>query len=94
MVVLQQYIGIDPLWVPSGFLGSPLISSLLGSNGETPINSNLILDYKTPSLSWPGITVLFWLRFDDNDLDTERVSVLVSAKYKLISRDIHHSVEI
>ena len=72
MMVQKNNIGIDLLWSPAGFIGSPLISPL------PSLNSFIIADYKTPIPSWPGITVLFWLRFDDEVMPTQDNLILVN----------------
>ena len=81
MTVSQLDIGIDPLSTPAGFFGSPLISSLKGTDNSIPIDSHLIVDYKRSTPSWPGITIMFWLRFDDKELQAGNIPILVSIKY-------------
>ena len=72
MVFHEERIGVDTLYTPAGFLGSPLFSS------DASINSHLIADYKNPTRSWPGITVMSWLRFDDLVLSTATIPIIVS----------------
>ena len=81
MTVSQLDIGIDPLSTPAGFFGSPLISSLKGTENLIPIDSHLLVDYKQSTPSWPGITIMFWLRFDDKELQAGNIPILVSIKY-------------
>ena len=76
MLVSKNDIGIDPLWTPAGFLGSPLLSPHLNT-----LNSHLIVDYKYPTPSWTGITIMFWLRFDDEVMPTEPNILLVIILY-------------
>ena len=76
MFVSKEDIGIDTLVTPAGFLGSPLLSPL--KLPDALINSHLIVDYKNPTPSWPGITIMFWLRFDDDILPTVSIPILVS----------------
>ena len=75
MLIIKNNIGIDPLWTPSGFLGSPLLSPLLPQ--LNPINSHLIVDYKIATPSWRGITVMFWLRLDSEVVSTGPYLILV-----------------
>ena len=75
MLVSKTDIGIDPLWTPAGFLGSPLLSPLI----DKYIDSHLIVDYKTPRPSWPGITIACWLRFDDSEILNKDIIVMVSS---------------
>ena len=77
MIVTKNNIGIDPLWAPGGFIGSPLLSSFWNP-ADDPITSSLIVDYKHSTPSWPGITVIFWLRFDKTDIATKKINILVS----------------
>ena len=81
MTVSQLDIGIDPLSTPAGFFGSPLISSLKGIENSIPIDSHLIVDYKRSTPGWPGITIMFWLRFDDKELQSGNIPILVSSKH-------------
>ena len=81
MTVSHLDIGIDPLSTPAGFFGSPLISSLKGTENSIPIDSHLIVDYKRSTPGWPGITIMFWLRFDDKELQAGNIPILVSIKY-------------
>ena len=74
MLVSKTNVGIDPLWTPSGFLGSPLLSPWI----ET--KSHLLVDYKPPTPSWPGITMACWLRFDDTELWKKKIVIAVSRK--------------
>ena len=76
MLVSRTNIGIDPLWTPAGFLGSPLLSPWK----ET--KSHLIVDYKPPTPSWPGITIACWLRFDEdeNGFSTKKIPITVSRR--------------
>ena len=83
MTVSQLDIGIDPLSTPAGFFGSPLISSLKGTENLIPIDSHLIVDYKQSTPSWPGITIMFWLRFDDKELQAGNIPILVSITHDL-----------
>ena len=77
MLVSKTNVGIDPLWTPAGFLGSPLLSPWM----ET--KSHLLVDYKPPTPSWPGITLACWLRFDefdDAELLTKKIAITVSRR--------------
>ena len=65
MTFTPTKIGIDPLWTPAGFIGSPLFSSVWTKTDPNP--SSIILDYKNPTPSWQGITIMFWLRVDEAD---------------------------
>ena len=75
MLVTKNDIGIDPLWTPAGFIGSPLLSPLHGT-----LDSHLIVDYKPPTPSWPGITVACWLRFDDSEISSKKIVISVSTR--------------
>ena len=77
MDVTKNNIGIDPLWAPGGFIGSPLLSSFWVPSDD-PITSSLIVDYKHSTPSWSGITVMFWLRFDKTDIATKKINIMVS----------------
>ena len=88
MLVTKNDIGIDPLWTPAGFLGSPLIGSWKPL-GNTPY-SHLIVDYKTPRPSWAGITIMFWLRFDDKVMPTENNILLVINNITLKTWDFNY----
>ena len=79
MKVIQSKIGIDPLWNPAGFIGSPLLSSVW-TNGD-PITSFLTLDYTTPTLSWNGITVMFWIRLDKGDVLDKYMNIMVILRF-------------
>ena len=86
MDVTKNNIGIDPLWAPGGFIGSPLLSSFW-IPADDPITSSLIVDYKHATPSWSGITVMFWLRFDKTDILTKKINILVSFRNHYISFD-------
>ena len=72
MVVTKLDIGIDPLVTPVGYLGIPLVSPL-----SNPLNSHLVVDYVSATPSWYGITIVCWLRFDDKELPTKDMVILV-----------------
>ena len=71
MLVQPSSIGIDPLWAPTGFLGSPLLASTI------PPSSNVVLDYTNAVTSWPGVTVMFWMRLDEETLPTSSTVLMV-----------------
>ena len=79
MKVTQSKIAIDPLWNPAGFIGSPLLSSVW-AKGD-PITSFLTLDYTTPTLSWNGITVMFWIRLDKGDVLDKSMNIMVILRF-------------
>ena len=78
MKVIHQNISVDPLLAPTGFHGSPLLSSLNQMEENIPIDSYVVVDYTSQSHSWPGLTLMFWLRFDDPELEQTRIPILVS----------------
>ena len=71
MSVTHSSISIDPLWSPAGFQGSPLLAS------ARPPSSNVVLDYTNTVASWPGITIMFWMRLDEETLPTSPTVILV-----------------
>ena len=74
--VTKTNIAIDPLWTPAGFIGSPILSSIWTTDDST--SSSLIVDYKTPTPSWSGITIILWLRIDKDEISTKSINILVS----------------
>ena len=81
MEVIEKDVGIDPLFTPPGLAGSPLLSPIKGIPSKIPIDSNIVVDYKRSIASWPGMTILCWLRFDDLQLQPESIPILVSGKF-------------
>ena len=73
MSVDKTAIGVDPLWTPAGFHGSPLLSAV------PDLNSHLLVGYKNVVPSWPGITIMCWLRLDSDELPIEP-QVLMSSR--------------
>ena len=74
--VTKNNIAIDPLSTPAGFIGSPLLSSVW--NKDDPTASSLVVDYKNPTPSWSGLTIILWLRIDREDISTKPMSIMVS----------------
>ena len=79
MKVIQSKIAIDPLWNPAGFIGSPLLSSVWAH--PDPITSFVTLDYTTPTPSWNGITVMFWIRLDKGDILNKFMNIMVIPRF-------------
>ena len=74
MLVNKMDIGIDPLWTPAGFFGSPLLS--LWKDGL--FGSSMLVEYKPPRPSWPGITIACWLRFENFSPTPKKYYIMVS----------------
>ena len=74
--VTKTNIAIDPLWTPAGFIGSPILSSIWTT--DDPASSSLIVDYKDPTPSWSGITIILWLRIDKDEISAKNINILVS----------------
>ena len=73
MTVDKTSIGVDPLWTPAGFHGSPLLSAV------PDLNSHLLVGYKKIVSGWPGITIMCWLQLDSDELPVEP-QVLMSSR--------------
>ena len=77
MTVYEEDVGIDPLWTPAGFLGSPLLSP-----AYTILNSHLIVGYKNAMPSWTGLTIMCWLRLANAPAKSQ--VIMVQQHFKLV----------
>ena len=75
MTIEKWSIGVDPLWAPAGFHGSPLLSAV------TDLGSHMVVDYKNVAPAWPGITIMCWMRLDSDDLPVQPQVILVELTY-------------